>query len=88
MICPIGQIGWLAVCRRGPVRVPECRWSEGSAPITSMAMARVVSYAGGAMIWGGGTMIGAARRMVAAVAAVTAAALVAMVWRGSGECGG
>ncbi len=45
--------------------------SDGSAPIISAAMARVVSYAAGAMI-------GASGRTAVAVAA-TVAALVAMV---------
>ena len=54
-------------------------WREESAQIVLVAMVRVVSYAGGAMI-------GAARRTGAAAA--TAAVLVAMVWRGRSECGG
>jgi hypothetical protein len=53
-------------------------WREESSQIVLVAMARVVSYAGGTMIGTGGAMIGAAGRMVAALAA--------MVWRWSSEC--
>ena len=45
-------------------------WREGSAPIISVAIARVVLYAGGTMIGMGGAMIGAGGRMAAAAAAM------------------
>ena len=52
-----------------------CR--DGREPIVSVAMAREVSYAGGAMIGAGGAMIGTAGSRAAAAAA--AASLAAMV---------